>query len=83
MTRLKRCVSRGLRFIHGLKAIAQFEDRADRWAFFYKHEVLFREDIALAKIKRDKLNERIRKELAGEELSDTSSVKEKKKKMKD
>ena len=83
MTRLKRCVSRGLRFIRGLKAIARFEDRADRWILFYKHEVLFQEDIALAKIKRDKLNERIRKQLAGEELSDTSSVKEKKKKMKD
>ena len=65
-----------------MKAIGRFEARAEKQQLFYRHEIIFRDDIEMVKARREKELERQRRIAAGEELSDTSSVKEQKRKQK-
>ena len=51
-TRLQRCVRRGIKFIKGIKAMTRFEQRAEQLSFFYKHDIIYRDDIELKKSKR-------------------------------
>ena len=56
--------------------------RGQRQTFFYQHEMMWKDDIIFKKRKRDKAAERQRRLDAGEAVSDSSSVKEKKRKEK-
>ena len=77
-TRLVRCVRDGMKMIRAVKAMQRFADRAPYQAFFMKFERVFRKQIELDRAKRAKQQRRQAKIDAGEAVSDTSSVKEKK-----
>lgn len=60
----------------------RFEARMYPASFFYRHELLYREDIELKKLKRKKREEREIRALETGYVSDSSSVKELKAKQK-
>ena len=60
----------------------RFEERAEQQAFFYKHDLIYREDIELKKRKREKRELREIRALETGYVSDSSSVKEQKAAMK-
>ena len=78
-TRLTRCVTKILTLIRFKKVCQKFADRAPLKRFFYQYDVVHGEKIEKELKIKAKLEERERKFAAGEELSDTSSVKETKK----
>ena len=81
-TRLKRCTRDGIKFIKMMKAMAAFELRSQRSMFFYQHEMIWREDIEKLSRKRQRRAARLLRKAAGENVSDSSSVKEQRQKQK-
>ena len=77
-TRLQRCIRDGLKVVRAFKAMARFEARAEKANFFYEYEMRFQVDIQESTRKRKKAAERQARIDAGEVVSDSSSVKERK-----
>ena len=78
-TRLTRCVTKMLRMIRFKNIMQRFADRAPLQRFFYQFDVVHGKEIERELRVKAKMEERERKLAAGEQVSDTSSVKENKK----
>ena len=82
-TRLTRCVRDGIKFCKAMRAMQNFANRAPQQHFFSQYDLAFGETIEAdlkIKLKREEREKRI---AAGENVSDTSSMKEEKRKKKD
>ena len=78
-----RCVRDGVKFIRGVKALQRYADRAPRKNFFCKVEEIYGDQIQVARELKAKLDERQRRIDAGEQVSDTSSTRDRKKEAKE